>query len=216
MGVSGHRDATTSVPSTTSAALLGQLAWREQTPYELVQAMDANVRFIWPRAASHVYREVKRLEAEGWATSRRGATGRRARTTYRITPEGRAALAAWFAAPPGGYALEHEPLLRVFLGATARPEDLLHALARAREDAEAMLAIGDGLADRYLAGTHPFQDQVHLRAMSFAYLYRWAQLTVAWADEAEEEVRRWRDARPTPAKRRRALAAIRRVAGRSA
>src|SRR4051795_6538590 len=95
--------------SATSAALLGQLAWREQSTYELVKAMGGNVRFFWPRAESHVYREVKRLTAAGLATAARGGTGRRARATYRITPAGRAALADWLARAPGGVALEHEP-----------------------------------------------------------------------------------------------------------
>src|SRR3954454_17849169 len=102
--------------SATSAALLGQLAWREQSTYELVKAMGGNVRFFWPRAESHVYREVKRLTAEGLATASRGATGRRPRTTYRITQEGRAALADWLGQPPGGGARAPEPAPGRLLG----------------------------------------------------------------------------------------------------
>src|SRR5579884_281667 len=100
----------------TEAALLGQLAWRPQTPYELAKGMERNLRFFWPRAASHVYRQVKRLARAGLATAERGATGRRPRTVYAITPAGRAALRAWLGAAPGAVELEHEPLLRVFLG----------------------------------------------------------------------------------------------------
>src|SRR4051812_30345874 len=148
--------------SATSAALLGQLAWREQTPYELAKAMGANVRYFWPRAESHVYREVKRLAASGLATAERGATGRRPRSTYRITAAGREALASWLARPSRGFALEHEPLLRVFISSSGTRADLLAAIAAAREQAEAMLAIGDGLAEQYVGGTHPFQDEVHI------------------------------------------------------
>jgi PadR family transcriptional regulator AphA len=199
--------------SATSAALLGQLAWRDQTTYELVKAMGGNVRFFWPRAESHVYREVKRLTAAGLAAAERGATGRRPRTVYRITPGGRAALADWMAQPPGGVALEHEPLLRVFIASSGAHEDLLRAIAAARTQAEAMLAIGDGLADQYLARTHPFQDEVHIRALTFDYLYGWARFTVEWADRAEAEVSGWRDLGPAPAKHRRALARLRAATG---
>jgi DNA-binding PadR family transcriptional regulator len=200
--------------SATSAALLGQLAWREQSTYELVKAMGGNVRFFWPRAESHVYREVKRLTAAGLASAAAGATGRRPRTTYRITAAGRAALAAWLARPAGGVALEHEPLLRVFVATNGTRADLLGAIATARAQAEAMLAIGDGIADQYEAGTHPFQDEVHIRALTFDYLYGWARFTVDWADRAEADVRAWRDLRGTAPRRRRAVARIRAISGR--
>jgi PadR family transcriptional regulator AphA len=199
--------------SGTDAALLGQLAWRAQTPYELAKGMERNLRFFWPRAASHVYRQVKRLEDAGLASAERGTTGRRPRTVYAITAAGRAALQAWLAAEPGGIELEHEPLLRVFLSASGRPEDALRAIRAARERAEAMLAIGRPLGEEYLAGAHAFQDQVHIRALSYDYLYRWAELTLDWAQRAEREVARWDDTAPSPAKERRALARLRELLG---
>ncbi|MGA2014566.1 MAG: PadR family transcriptional regulator [Solirubrobacteraceae bacterium] len=197
--------------STTSAALLGQLALREQTPYEMTREMARNLRYFWPRAASHVYREVKRLAANGWATAERSSTGHRPRTVYRITPHGRSALAGWLAAPSAGTALEHEPLLRVFLAASGSREDLLAAVSRARADAEQMLAVGRPLAGEYLSATHPFQDQVHIRALTFDYLYNWARFTVAWAERTEQEVRRWTDLAPTADKHRRALDHLRAI-----
>ena len=55
---------------------------------------------------------------------------------------------------------------------------------------------------------------MHLRALTFDYLYGWAQFTRAWADSALAEVARWDDTSPSPAKERRALARIRgRLAG---
>lgn len=197
--------------SATSAALLGQLAWREQTPYELTREMKRNMRYFWPRAASHVYREVKRLTAAGWATAELGSTGQRPRTVYRITPEGRRALADWLAGPSGGTVLEHEPLLRVFLASSGNRTNLLAALERARADAERMLAIGRPLAGEYLAAIHPFQDQVHIRALTFDYLYNWARFTASWAERCEQEVRAWADLAPSPAKHRRALDRLREI-----
>jgi DNA-binding PadR family transcriptional regulator len=197
--------------STTSAALLGQLAWREQTPYEMTREMQRNLRYFWPRAASHVYREVKRLTANGWATAERGSTGRRPRTVYRITEQGQHALTAWLARTPAGTSLEHEPLLRVFLASSGSREDLFAALDRARADAKQMLSVGRPLAGEYLSGTHPFQEQVHIRALTFDYLYNWARFTVAWADRTEREVRRWEDLEPTADKHQRALRRLREI-----
>jgi hypothetical protein len=111
-------------------------------------------------------------------------------------------------------ALEHEPLLRVFIATSGRREDLLRAIAAARSQADAMIAIGDGLADLYLAGEHPFQEDVHIRALTFDYLYNWARHTIEWANRAEADVRSWRDLRPGRAKHVRALARLRAITGR--
>ncbi len=197
--------------TTTTYAILGQLAWGDATTYELVKAMRRNLRFMWPRAESRIYEEAKRLEDAGLVAAREGSTGRRKRTVYSITDAGLAALREWLASPAGPISLENEPLLRVFLGGRGRPEDLLRAVAAVSAHAEGMLAIGTPLAQEYLDGTHPQQDEVHLRALSFDYLYRWALFNREWAARAEAEIARWQDAAPDDQKHARALARIRDV-----
>lgn len=194
--------------SPTSAALLGQLAWTSQTTYELTKEMARNLHFLWPRAESHIYREVKRLVDDGLATAEPGTTGRRPKTTYAITDEGRAALGEWLASPPGGIALEHEPMMRVLLAGTGSVENLREAIAAARLHGETMQAIGRPLSAQYLDEAHPRQTEVHLRALTFDFLWSWAQLHIDWADRAEAEIARWTDLQPEPAKHRRALARL--------
>jgi DNA-binding PadR family transcriptional regulator len=197
--------------TTTSYAILGQLAWGEATTYELVKSMARNMRFMWPRAESRIYEEVKRLTAAGLATAREGRTGRRRRTTYAITAEGRRALREWLASEPEGIVIEHGSLLRLLLGREADPDDLIAAVAAARDYGEAMLAFGRPLGDEYLEHRHPQQEEVHLRALTYDFLDHWALLHRDWADRAEAELRRWRDTEPNAAKHRRALARIRAV-----
>ena len=54
--------------TTTSFAILSLLAVRSWTTYELAQQMDRSVGSMWPRAASVVYEEPKRLVKRGLAT----------------------------------------------------------------------------------------------------------------------------------------------------
>jgi len=57
--------------------------------YELVQYMkESNLRAIWSRAESQVYKEPKRLEQEGLAESSVEFQGERKRTLYRATRAG--------------------------------------------------------------------------------------------------------------------------------
>jgi hypothetical protein len=72
-----------------------------------------------------------------------------------------------------------------------------------------MLAVGAPLGEEYLDGRHPQQEEVHLRSLTFDYLYRWALFNRDWALRTEAELRRWRDTAPSAAKRRRALERIR-------
>ena len=88
--------------TTTSYALLGLLALQPWTTYELAQQVRRSLSWFWPRTERKLYDEPKRLVAEGYATAREEFTGRRKRTVYEITPEGRAALRATLAAMEEG------------------------------------------------------------------------------------------------------------------
>lgn len=177
---------------TTAHAILGLLALRPSwSTYELSQQLRRNMRFFWPRAESRIYSEAKVLVERGWATSDVVVVGRRTRTVYKITPAGKEALRAWLSTPPRATALECEPLLRIFLGDLTDPEAMRGALNQARRDAEAILGVGRRVSEEYLAGTAPFQDQVHLRAFVFDFLSHHALMLQQWADRTEATLDRW-------------------------
>jgi DNA-binding PadR family transcriptional regulator len=175
--------------------------------------MGRNLHFFWPRAESHTYREIKRIVSDGLATAHKGSTGRRPRKTYRITPKGEQALHGWLASRSGGISLENEPLLRIFLGSHATTKtELLQALDAAQDHAAQIFTVATQVAEEYLDHRHEFQDQVHLRAFIFDYLWNSAVFTQQWAQRARAEIERWQDLTATPAKHRRALKRIRSLA----
>ena len=187
--------------TTTSYALLGHLSMRPWTTYELAKQMRRNVRWMWPRAESRIYSELKSLVASGHARATRSFTGKRATTTYAITAKGRAALGAWFATPPAPMSHEIEGLLRVFLGAEADPAELLHAVRKVGADGLEIRQVGAPIGEAYLAGTAPFQDQVHVRAFVLDFLWSYSVLLTDWAERTARELERW--PRLTPEQRRR-------------
>ena len=79
---------------TTSYAILGMLALRPWTAYELTQQLRRSLTYCWPKAESVLYDEPKRLVRLGLATAQRQPAGRRTRTAYAITDQGRRALEA--------------------------------------------------------------------------------------------------------------------------
>jgi len=53
------------------------------------------------------------------------------------------------------------------------------------------LDVGRQVAAEYLAGTAPFQDQVHLRALVFDFLSNHALMLREWADRTEATIATW-------------------------
>jgi DNA-binding PadR family transcriptional regulator len=191
--------------TTTAYAILGELALRPWTTYELAAEMRRNLHYFWPRAESLIYAEVKRLAALGLAEARREYVGRRRRTTYAITPSGEAAVRAWLDTPPTRPTLECDGLLRMIFAPVGSPEQLLAALERVRLDAEELLGLAAGIRGEYLAGRAPFQAHIHVRAHVYDLLVSHGQALRNWAVRTAAAVRAWEELTPE-ARAERALA----------
>ena len=74
--------------TTTSYAILGLLAIRPWSTYELARQMQRDLRFAWPRAESNLYAEPKKLIAHGLATASSEPRGKRRRTVYTTVTRG--------------------------------------------------------------------------------------------------------------------------------
>src|SRR4051794_17937000 len=134
--------------TTTSFAMLGLLAVRPWSTYELAAQMDRSLGRIWPRAQSKLYEEPKKLVAHGLAEASQDQVGRRPRTVYTITEQGRRALATWLEEPGNGPVLEFEQLLKVAFSDHGSRDDALATLAATRawaveRNAENLRAAGE-------------------------------------------------------------------------
>jgi PadR family transcriptional regulator, regulatory protein AphA len=178
--------------TTTSYAILGQLALQPWTMYDLAQQMRRNIHYFFPRAESQVYAEPKRLVELGLASSATEMTGKRARTVYSITEAGRVELARWLASPVSkGPQLEFEALLRVMLAPFGREEDLAATLQQVRDDIAGLLELGDRIRWDYVDGKMPFQRHVANRSMMHDFLARFADLIDEWAEQSAARMAKW-------------------------
>jgi len=87
-----------STPSNLGCAILGLLARRPRTGYDLARLMRIPVGYFWTARHSQIYPELSRLEEAGLVRHDvvPGA-GPRPSKRYDITPAGRAALRSWVA-----------------------------------------------------------------------------------------------------------------------
>lgn len=195
--------------TSTSYAILGQLALRSWTTYELVAEMRRNLHYFWPRAETLIYTEVKRLAEVKLAVAERRYTGKRPSTIYSISPQGQEALEAWLATPPERLLMEFEGLLRVLYAPFGTTADLVASMERVLADANELLSLSHRIQTEYLEGRAPFQDHLHVRAHIFDFLTEHALTVGRWAERVLSEVAQW-DELPPDVCHERALAIFRR------
>jgi len=181
--------------TTTSFAILGLLSISDWSSYELASQMRRSLHHFWPRAASGIYEEPKRLVQHGLAEAHPGSTGRRRRTVYRITRAGREALRRWVEdSGADGRAYESEPLVRFFFGNIATKEALLQAIDQVGAGAKAALASWIDVAGPYAEGHGRFPERLPVNAVVMRLAFDIALVELAWAEWARAEVGQWIDA----------------------
>jgi DNA-binding PadR family transcriptional regulator len=179
--------------STTSYAILGLLAVKPWSSYELTQQMDRSLGRIWPRAASKLYEEPKKLVANGLALAQTEQTGRRPRTIYTITPKGRRLLRAWLAEPGEGPVLEYEQLVKVFFAENADTRALQATLTAAQGWARAQCAQSLAVATEYAQGAGQFPQRLAELQLVSRFITDFYRLVGEWAQWASEIVSTWPD-----------------------
>lgn len=136
-------------------ALLGMLAVRSWTGYEMTKQLRRSLRFVWASSEGNLYREQAGIVKRGWATVELEENRGRRRKRYHITESGRAALEQWLASPVEEPHLEVEGVLRLFHGSSATVDDLAASMRQTSAMARQMLDELLGFVDEYLSEDGP-------------------------------------------------------------
>ena len=179
--------------STTAYLTLGLLAARDWSAYQLAEQLGRGVAELWPSADRGRYAVLNRLHEAGLVGTRREHTGKRARTIYSITPEGREALGQWLATPVKPPSFEFEGMVRVLLGDQGTIDDLRATLAQTRERALAQRELFARYAAFISATGGTFPERRHLFALANTFMIGHYDHILAWADWAEQQIADWPD-----------------------
>jgi DNA-binding PadR family transcriptional regulator len=179
--------------TTTSYTVLGLLAVKPWSSYELTQQMERSLGRFWPRTVSKLYEEPKKLVDYGLARASTQQNGRRSRTIYTITAEGQRALATWLQEPGEGPVLEFEQLLKVFFAENGTKADTLNTLQAAELWAKQRCAESLAVGQTYLEGQGPFPRRLPELQLSSRFLTDFYLLVLDWARWAAGIVDTWPD-----------------------
>jgi DNA-binding PadR family transcriptional regulator len=191
--------------TTTSYAMLGLLAIKPWSTYELARQMDRSLGYVWPRARSVVYEEPKGLVEHGLARARIEEFGRRTRTIYAITPKGRRALRAWLGKSSAPPLFESEALVRTIFAEHGSRDDLIQALESVRTSANEIHRSAVAIGHSLLEDNGPFPDRLHVNALGGRFVLEYASALDRWARWALDEVRQWPDTTSVAERGRRLL-----------
>ena len=178
--------------TTTSYAILGLLALRPWTTYELAKQVQRSLGWFWPRAERKLYDEPKRLVAAGLATSTSEMTGSRPRTLYAITDQGRAALRDWLDEAPAAPSLEFEGMIKVFFSDGGSLDQLRATLASIAETSEARLVELQAKVDENIKGDVAFPERLPINTIGLRFVLDHERSIAVWARWALEQIAVWR------------------------
>ena len=194
---------------TSEYVLLGLLASRDWSAYELAEQVGRGVDQVWPRAVRQRYNTLKRLVVEGWVQTRTESTGNRERTIYTITDSGRQALSSWLGSELHASSLEFEGIVRVLAADQGTVEQLRANLRQIVDQAQAALDLFVSHASALSNNGGTFPERVHLFAMGNRFMIGHYSNIIEWGNWALEESADWTDTEVATKEFERTLAMLR-------
>jgi DNA-binding PadR family transcriptional regulator len=180
------------VTLTSSAyAVLGLLARRPSSGYELGTRAAGSIDNFWPLTRTHIYGELAKLETLGYVAGveieQEHLPDKR---VYSVTPQGARALDAWLADPDPGVPRPRQPMLvKLFFGERVAPEEVQALLEQYRSQALARRNqfAANAAADADAIALDPESPRRFGRAAALFGLRR-AEADLAWLDEMQAEL----------------------------
>jgi DNA-binding PadR family transcriptional regulator len=119
----------TNAPMALSHALLATLHDSPLSGYDLAKRFDGSVGFFWSATHQQIYRELSKLEEQGYATVLVvEQSSRPDKKVYTTTAAGREYLGKWIAKPDKPPAFKDDLMVKLFAGDLVEPSVMLGEL----------------------------------------------------------------------------------------
>ncbi|MEB3338019.1 MAG: PadR family transcriptional regulator [Leptolyngbyaceae bacterium] len=166
-------------------AILAFLVDCPRSGYELAKNFDGSVGFFWKATHQQIYRELAKLEADGWIQSEAIAqTGRPDKKLFRVTELGQQQLMQWMAEPCEPAAIKEDLLVKLFAGHLVPQSMMVQELERHRMLHQERLATYKTIQQQFfpspevLSIAQKFQYLTLLKGIGYETEY------IAWCEQA--------------------------------
>jgi DNA-binding PadR family transcriptional regulator len=165
-------------------AILVSLVDCGKSGYDLAKQFDGSVGFFWKATHQQIYRELTKLEDQGWIVAQAIAQeGRPDKRNYSLTDEGQTHLKDWIAQSCDPPSSKEELLVKIYAGFLVPSPILVSEIERHRQLHAEKLAIYQDIEKKMVP--HLAND----RNLKFVYLtlrrgLRFESDWIEWCDEA--------------------------------
>ncbi|CAN5772264.1 PadR family transcriptional regulator [soil metagenome] len=122
-------------------ALLTSLLEKPSSGYELARRFDKSIGYFWHATHQQIYRELARMEQQGWVTSSAVDGGRAGKRLFEVLPEGKEELQRWASTASEVSELRDDMMVKLRADAIIGPFDLAQEItARLQTHQQKLLA----------------------------------------------------------------------------
>ncbi|MEU2752431.1 PadR family transcriptional regulator [Streptomyces collinus] len=168
-------------------AILVSLLEKPGSGYELARRFERSIGYFWTATHQQIYRVLKRMEADGWATVRDVPQfGRPDKKEYSVAGPGREALSAWLHQPTEPESVRHDLAVKVRGAAFDDPAALIGEVERHRQahtDRLAHYLAGEARDFRGLPADAPVDTERELQHVVLRGGIAYERMMIAWLDD---------------------------------
>jgi DNA-binding PadR family transcriptional regulator len=168
-----------------SHAILATLVGGAFSGYDLRKQFEGSVGFFWQASFQQIYRELNKLEEQGWVQSQAvHQAGRPDKKLYQVTDTGRSELSAWIAQPVDMAPIKDDLLVKIFAGYLVPEETILAELAQHQIQHQGRLQVYRTLEQKFFSRPEQLTIVDRFRYVTLRNGIRYETEWLAWCEEA--------------------------------
>ncbi|HEY9632895.1 MAG TPA: PadR family transcriptional regulator [Coleofasciculaceae cyanobacterium] len=166
-------------------AILVSLIDSPASGYDLAKQFEASVGFFWKATHQQIYRELTKLEEQGWISAEVVAQENRPdKKLYSVTELGKQQLVDWMTQKSEPTAIKDDLLVKTFAGYLICEQTIIEELEHHRKLHQEKLRVYQDIEQQYFQNPQALSQQAKFRYLTLRKGIGYEQDWIAWCDEA--------------------------------
>ncbi len=176
-------------------ALLVSLIQEPKSGYDLAKQFDGSVGFFWQATHQQIYRELTKLEQQGWIAAEAIAQeGRPDKKVFSVTSLGLSHLKTWLLQASNITPSKDEFLLKIYAGYLIPEEATIQKIKDHRQLHQQQLEIYQAIERNFFSSPQDCQREYRFAYLTLRRGINFEQSWIDWCNEALELLETWHEA----------------------
>lgn len=166
-------------------AILVSLVDSPASGYDLAKQFEASVGFFWKATHQQIYRELTKLEEQGWITAEViSQENRPDKKVFSVTKSGKQHLVEWMTQPSEPAPIKDDLLVKIFAGYLVPKKTIVAEIEQHQELHKEKLRVYQDIEQQYFQNPQALTQQDKFRYLTLRKGIRYETDWIAWCDEA--------------------------------